>query len=225
MYRYVSGASEGNVTCVASALLWLVESDRVTRSMQSAEGTGDCGGPGRLARWMKARQAERTRVAALAAAGVVDAAAYEAPSAHERLQLVRSSNALEPVAGLRQRAQEERRASGITLRTSVVAVALRRSSSMHSVQSSMSEEDVPIVAAWRARREEKRRRSLATSGRTLAAREDVASSAGAEDGASGVSSAAVAPGALQQLPNDGLDVDAAIEAKRAEAHRFCSWQE
>ena len=40
------------------------------------EAMGDLGGPPRLARWMEARKAQRDRIAALANAGVHDAAAY-----------------------------------------------------------------------------------------------------------------------------------------------------
>ena len=47
------------------------------------DATGDLGGPPRLARWRDERRAERERVAALAAAGVTDAVAYEEPGLQE----------------------------------------------------------------------------------------------------------------------------------------------
>ena len=54
--------------------------------MPSVGATGDEGGPPRLARWLEARKFERERVAALAAAGVADAAAYEEPGLQERMK-------------------------------------------------------------------------------------------------------------------------------------------
>ena len=127
-------------------------------SMASADGTGDLGGPRRLARWMEARKAERERVALLAAAGVRDASLYSEPGANARMTLRRSANALTPVVGVREqrRAAAMREASGRTRRSST----------------SDEEDSRPIMEAWRARQQQKRTRSLTSSGRTAAAVED-----------------------------------------------------
>ena len=54
-----------------------------------ANGENSMDGPSRLARWLEGRRVERERVAALAAAGVSDAAAYEEPGLREKVSLRR----------------------------------------------------------------------------------------------------------------------------------------
>ena len=119
--------------------------------MQANEATDELVGPPRLARWLAERKAERERRAALAVAGVTDAAAYEEPGLRERMIPRRSSNALTPVIGLREQ--------------------LRRASeaSHERVSTSDEEDNMPLRARMLARMKAKRTRSFTSSGRTAAA--------------------------------------------------------
>ena len=113
---------------------------------------GDEGGPPRLARYLAARKEERERVKSLAEAGAADASLYEPPGSREAVVLRRSSNALQPVVGLREQ--------GLT--RAQVRARCRRSSTS-------SEEGLPIRTAFRrrlsARQEQKRGRGNDSSGR------------------------------------------------------------
>ena len=75
--------SERSLAERGRSVLWLV-----LVAMQLSQATGDEGGPPRLARWLEARKVERERVAALAAAGVSAAVAYEEPALQERMTKV-----------------------------------------------------------------------------------------------------------------------------------------